>query len=68
MKKENVTQILASGSVVAEVSLETEHDKYFALVIRFPNGSWRKLFVSYDSQIPKQNWHSDLVKSLKTKA
>lgn len=66
--KTQVTKVLFDEVVVAKVSVQDVHDKYFSLHIQFPDGTWRRHFISYNSLVPKQDWDSALKRELKSKA
>lgn len=47
------TDVLLDTKVIATVTVDATYDKYFCLNIRFPDGSFRELWVSYNRLQPK---------------
>jgi len=60
-------ELQAFGTKIADITVEETSNKYFMIQITFPNGQWRRHFISYNALTESQEWNSQLEEELNQK-
>jgi len=56
MRIEDIIIRAEDGLLIGKIQLQDIHQNYFGLVITFPDGTWRRHFVSYNALTPTASW------------